>query len=78
MHMAKLQYRKGSHSVFSIHMHSYFVCKYRRKALTPEMSARCKEVVERICAANQCFLVEYGGEQDHVHVLIDMHPDIGL
>jgi putative transposase len=73
--MSKLQYRKGSHSIYSIHLHSYFVCKYRRKALTPEMVKRCREVIERICDANQCILVEYGGEEDHLHLLIDLHPD---
>lgn len=73
--MAQLQYRKGSHSVFSIHLHSYFVCKYRRKALTPEMISRCREVVERICTANNCILVEFGAEEDHVHLLLDIHPD---
>jgi putative transposase len=75
LHMAKLQYRKGSHSVFNIHLHTYFVCKYRRKALTPEMVKRCREVIERICTTNQCILIEFGAEEDHVHCLIDMHPD---
>lgn len=76
--MAKLQYRKGSHSVFSIHLHTYFVCKYRRKALTPEMIARCKEVVERVCVASQAELVEFGAEADHVHLLLDLHPDTNI
>lgn len=51
------------------------VCKYRYKALTPEMIIRAREVVERICEARQCVLLEYGGEPDHVHLLVDLHPD---
>jgi putative transposase len=74
--MAKLQYRKGSHSVFCIHLHTYFVCKYRRKALTPDMVVRCREVIIRICEANRSLLVELGAEGDHLHLLLDVHPDI--
>jgi len=73
--MTKNEYRKGSHSIFSIQLHSYFVCKYRRKALTPEMIARTREIIERICEVNNCILVEYGGDADHVHLLVDLHPD---
>ena len=73
--MSKLQYRRGSHSIYSIHIHFYCVCKYRRKALTPEMISRAREIVEGICSARQCVLVEYGGEPDHIHLLVDLHPD---
>lgn len=73
--MAKTEYRTGSHSIFSIQIHFYCVCKYRRKALTPEMISRAREVVERICEARQCLLLEYGGEADHIHLLVDLHPD---
>lgn len=73
--MAAIEYRTGSHSVYSIHLHSYFVCKYRRNALTPEMISRAREVIERICEANNSILIEYGGEPNHVHLLIDLHPD---
>ena len=70
-----MQYRKGNHCVFSIQAHSYFVTKYRYKVLTPEMIARAKEVIERVLDKNQCLLLEYGGEADHIHLLIDLHPD---
>lgn len=34
-----------------------------------------KPVLERVLAANQSNLSEFNGEPDHVHLLIDLHPD---
>jgi putative transposase len=69
------QFRRGSHVVFRIHLHVTFVTKYRRKILTQEMLEAMKPVLERVLEANQCILSEFNGEPDHVHLLIDMHPD---
>ncbi|WP_208344785.1 IS200/IS605 family transposase, partial [Aetokthonos hydrillicola] len=71
--MAKL--RSGSHVVFSIHLHIVFVTKYRRKVFTAEMIKDMKEVFERVLLANSSALEDCNGEADHVHLLIDLHPD---
>jgi putative transposase len=34
-----------------------------------------KEVFERVLSANGSKLCECNGEEDHVHLLIDLHPD---
>lgn len=67
--------RSGSHVVFKIHLHITFVTKYRRQVLTQQMLETMKPVFERVLEANQSFLTEFGGEPDHVHLLIDLHPD---
>lgn len=68
-------YRKGNHCVFSLQAHVYFVVKYRRKVLTPAMFGRIQEVSGRVLHKNRCVLLEFGGESDHVHLLVDLHPD---
>ena len=73
--MAKQEYRKGNHCVFSIQAHSYFVTKYRKPVLKPEMITVARTVMEKVLEKNQCLLLEYGGEPDHLHLLIDVHPD---
>lgn len=67
--------RSGAHSVFSIHLHVIFVTKYRRKVLTTEMIEDCKEVFERVLGCNLSKLVDCNGEPDHLHLLVDIHPD---
>jgi putative transposase len=73
--MSVKQFRKASHAVFSIHLHIVFVTKYRRKVLTQKMLEAMKPVFERVLEANQSMLTEFNGESDHVHLLIDLHPD---
>ncbi|MGL5061345.1 MAG: IS200/IS605 family transposase [Microcoleus sp.] len=69
------QLRSGSHVVFRIHLHIVFVTKYRRKVLTQKMLESMKPVLERVLEVNQSLLTEFNGEPDHVHLLIDLHPD---
>ncbi|MBE9008678.1 IS200/IS605 family transposase [Pseudanabaenaceae cyanobacterium LEGE 13415] len=69
------QLRSGSHVVFRIHLHIVFVTKYRRKVLTQSMIDAMKPVLERVLSANQSILTEFNGEPEHVHLLIDLHPD---
>jgi putative transposase len=71
----KYELHKASHSVYAIHLHIYFVTKYRRKVLTAPMITRIKEVVERICQKHKSNILESGVEPDHIHLLIDLHPD---
>lgn len=67
--------RKGSHSVFSIQLHYVFVTKYRRKVITAPILNRIREIIANICVKNNCILVEFSGESDHIHLLVDYHPD---
>lgn len=66
---------KGSHSVYSIHLHFVFVTRYRRKVITPLMMERLREIFQRVCHKCKSTLVECNGEPDHVHLLVDMHPN---
>ena len=69
---------KSSHSVFSVHLHLVFVTKYRRKAITAPMLERLREIFANVCVKTKCRLIEFSGESDHVHLLIDFHPDNNL
>jgi len=66
--------RKSSHSVFSVRLHFVFVTHYRRKALSAKMLDRLKEMVEQVSNKMDCQLIEFNGESDHVHILLDFHP----
>lgn len=68
------QIRKGSHSVFSVKLHFVFVTRYRRKAITAEMMTRMRQMFEQVCKTMDCELLEFDGESDHVHLLVDFHP----
>jgi putative transposase len=67
--------RKASHSVFSIHLHIILVTKYRRKVLTQAMIDDARIVFQRILEINKSILSNCEGESDHLHLLVDIHPD---
>lgn len=71
-------YNKGNHCIYSIQAHTYFVTKYRRRVLTPAMFERIQEVAAKVLIKNRSVLLEFGGEPDHVHLLMDLHPDNNL
>lgn len=52
--------------------------KYRRKILTQELLDYLKESFTEILLAWRCELIEFGGELDHVHMLISIHPALNL
>ncbi len=66
--------RKGSHSVFSVRLHFVFVTHYRRKVITAPMLERLREMFRQVCKTMDCELLEFSGEADHVHALVDFHP----
>jgi putative transposase len=55
-------------------MHLVFVTKYRRGVLTDEMLERLREVYRETMEQMQGELLEFGGENDHVHLLVSAHP----
>ena len=70
--------KSSSHAVFNIKLHIVFVTKYRRKTLTPELLDYLKLALTETLAAWRCQLIEFGGEADHVHLLVDIHPALDI
>lgn len=70
--------KSSSHAVFNIKLHVVFVTKYRRKTLTPELLEYLETAFSEILMAWRCKLVEFGGEPDHVRLLIGIHPALDI
>lgn len=71
----KTQLRKGAHAVFKIQFHIIFVTKYRKNVINQAILAKLQEVFSRVCEKRKCELLEFNGEENHVHLLVDAHPD---
>ena len=68
----------ASHAVYSIKLHIVFVTKYRRPVLTPEMCEYLHLAFREILDHWRCSLIEFGGEEDHVHLLVNIHPALDI
>jgi putative transposase len=67
-----------SHAVFNIKLHIVLVTKYRRKFLAPDLLGYLQTAFTEILETWRCTLIEFGGEGDHVHLLVDIHPALDI
>lgn len=70
--------RRGRTCVFLMHVHLVFVTKYRREVFTKSILQDLKEIFLNICADFESKLVEFEGETDHVHLLVEYPPKIAI
>jgi len=71
-------YRRGRHCVFAIHAHLVFVTKYRRGVFRQEHLDSLHRILADVCKDFDAELIEFNGERDHVHLLINYPPKVAL
>ena len=64
------------HCVYKLTYYLVLVTKYRKKCLSNEMLNRLEEIIKKNCADWEIDLLEFNGEADHIHLLLEMHPNI--
>lgn len=64
------------HCVYSLHYHLVLVTKYRRKCFSRKILQRLEAICKHVSALWDIDLLEFGGEKDHIHLLLSMHPNI--
>ena len=70
--------RRGRHVVYNLHVHLVFVAKYRRKVFTKEILDDMRGILESVCTDFEAQLVEFEGEDDHVHLLVNYPPKVSI
>ncbi len=70
--------RTGRHCVFNVHVHLVFVTKYRRGVFTKAILEDLRSVFDAVCKDFEAELVEFDGEDDHVHLLVNYPPKVSI
>ena len=70
--------RHGRHCVFLMHVHLVFVTKYRRNVFTKEILDDLQGVFSSVCKDFGAELIEFDGEHDHVHLLVNYPPKVSV
>ena len=70
--------RSGRHCVFNLHVHLVFVTKYRRGVFTKAILEDMRPVMASVCRDFEAELVEFDGEDDHVHLLVNYPPKVAI
>ena len=65
-------------SVYLLTVYLVFVTKYRRKIFKKEHIQQLESIFKSICDTRGCILVEFNGEDDHVHLIVDYPPKLSI
>jgi putative transposase len=55
-----------------------FVTKYRRHVFTKTILDAMRPILDAVCRDFEATLVEFDGEDDHVHLLVNYPPKVAL
>ena len=69
-----MEYRSNGNIVYSCKYHVVFCPKYRRRVLEGEIASRFKEVAEELGID----IIEMEVMPDHVHMLLEVDPQLGI
>lgn len=72
------QYHKTNHLIYSCQYHVIFCPKYRRRVLVGQIENRLRELIKQKEEQYQYKIIEMEVMSDHVHMLIDVNPKIGI
>jgi putative transposase len=61
-------------TVYELSIHLVLVTKYRKKVITPEILVRLGEIFSATAEKWECKVIEFNGEADHIHMLIEINP----
>ena len=70
--------RHGRHCVFKLHVHLVLVTKYRRGVFTKAVLNELREIFSAVCTDFEAERVEFDGEDDHVHLLVNYPPKVAV
>lgn len=68
--------RHGRHCVFVLHTHLVFVTKYRHPVFADRHLERLEAIFRAVCEDFERELVEFNGESEHVHLLVNFPPKV--
>ena len=74
--VTKVDYKKGSHTVYDIEYHFVWATKYRYKILKGQIAERLREVLRQGCQAHGMTIIRGNVGRDHVHMLLSCPPTL--
>lgn len=73
-----MEYKSNNNVVYSCKYHVVWCPKYRRKVLVQGVDERLKGVLEEIAAEKRAEILQMEVMPDHVHLLVEVDPQLGI
>lgn len=76
--MINSKYKSSNNIVYACRYHVVWCPKYRRKVLVGDVETRLKELLNETCANTNIDIIKLDVMPDHVHLLLEVDPQIGI
>ena len=76
--MKQSKYWSGAHTKHRMIYHIVWIPKYRKRVLTGAIADRIKELLQECADVNRWRIDELTIQQDHIHMLIQLRPDLSV
>lgn len=73
-----MKYWSGAHSKHRLMYHLVWIPKYRKRVLKGAIAERLKELLYQCAYVNRWEISELNIQPDHVHMMVQLRPDISL
>ena len=70
--------RKGSHSIYQLHVHIVWSTKYRYSVLKGEVQLRCRDLIKQSCDSLDVRILKGVESKDHIHLHISYPPKLSV
>ena len=74
----RMEYKSNNNVVYSCKYHVVWCPKYRRKVLAGAVSERLRALIIQKCEEIKADIIELEIMPDHVHLLIEVDPQLGI
>lgn len=74
----KVLYKANRNVVYSCKYHVIWCPKYRRKVLIHGVDKRLKDIIYFVCNKYGAQIIELEIMEDHVHLLVEVDPQLGI
>jgi putative transposase len=71
-------YKKSNKVCYSCKYHIIWCTKYRRQLLINSIQTKLKYIIQEIIDSNNCEIIEMEIMSDHVHLLLECPPQLGI
>ena len=72
------EYWTGAHTKHRLKYHLVWIPKYRKRVIEGKIAERLEEMFRECALVNQWKIEELSIMSDHVHILIQIRPNLGL
>lgn len=73
-----MKFQAHSHSISNLKIHLILVVAYRRKVISSSIMYTLRETITEVCESFSVNVLEFSGEMDHVHLLLEIVPSIRI